>query len=183
MAKLVEKGRMPTSATGIWISNIRQRGFTLLEVMVTLVLIGIITTFAILSLRGSSDMERLASETRRLAALMELNHQEAILRGEQRGVHFTEEGYVFLSLVGKDWLPAVDSRWLREHQLPPGITLALWVEERRVKLDTAASTTPQILLLSSGEATDFLAILSSTERVRYSISGNAAGKLHYGAVP
>jgi general secretion pathway protein H len=173
---------MPISAIGIWINNFRQRGFTLLEVMVTMVLIGIIASFAVLSLRGSSETERLAEEARRLAALLELNHQEAILRGEQRGVHFTEQGYAFVSLVGKEWLPAADSSLLREHQLPAEFTLTLWVQNRRVQFEDHSTATPQVLLLSSGEATDFRVVFSIGERAdpHYSVSGDITGKLSYG---
>ena len=52
------------------------RGFTLLEIMVVLVLVGIITSFALLSV-GGGPRERLAEEARRLAALVELHQQEA----------------------------------------------------------------------------------------------------------
>ena len=173
---------MPTSATGIWTNNHRQSGFTLLEVMITLVLIGIITTFAVLSLRGSSDSERLANEARRLVALLELNRQEAILRGEQRGVFFTERGYSFFNRERKEWLPLSDSTLLKDYRLPAGLQLALWVEDRKIKLDDKTST-PQVLLLSSGETTDFRVSFSSEDKSTikpYNVSADATGTLHYG---
>ena len=46
--------------------------------MVVMVLIGIITSFAVLSV-GGGPRDRLAEEGRRLAALLELHQQEAIL--------------------------------------------------------------------------------------------------------
>ena len=67
---------MAILVTGI---STRADGFTLLEVMVTLVLIGIITTFAVLAVPGGSD-DRADQELRRLRALIELNHQQALLR-------------------------------------------------------------------------------------------------------
>jgi general secretion pathway protein H len=175
---------MPISATGIWISDFRQGGFTLLELMVTMVLIGIIATFAVLSLRGSSDTERLASEARRLAALIDLNHQEAILLGEQRGVHFTETGYSFLNLVGKDWLPSTSSTLLRQYQLPPGLMLKLWVENRRIRFADTPSAIPQLVLLSSGETTAFQIIFSIEDSTAhpYNVTGDVMGNLHYGPV-
>jgi general secretion pathway protein H len=83
------------------------RGFTLLEIMVVLVLIGIITSFALLSV-GGGPRERLAEEGQRLAALVELHQQEAILSGEVRGIRFTRTGYAILSLDEKgEWQPPV----------------------------------------------------------------------------
>ena len=56
------------------------RGFTLLEIMVVMVLIGILSSLAVLSI-GGGPRDRLAEEGRRLAALVELHQQEAILTG------------------------------------------------------------------------------------------------------
>jgi general secretion pathway protein H len=72
------------------------RGFTLLEIMVVLVLIGIITSFALLSV-GGGPRDRLAEEAQRLAALVELHQQEAILSGELRGIRFARTGYAILT--------------------------------------------------------------------------------------
>ena len=52
-------------------------GFTLLELMVVLVLIGIILTFAVLSLRGDKLAEEMERESRRLATLVSLANDEA----------------------------------------------------------------------------------------------------------
>ena len=65
-------------------------GFTLMEVMVVLVLIGIITSFAVLSVGGRTG-QRLAEEGQRLIALVELHQQEAILSGELRAIRFNQD--------------------------------------------------------------------------------------------
>lgn len=141
-----------------------------------LLLIGIITGFAVLSTGGHND--RLATEARRLAALIELTHQEAILRSEQRGVRFTGSGYAF-SVLDNDgkWQPADDSQLLIRHELPAGLSLQLEVEGRPVDLKKGEDSLPQVLLLSSGEATDFILTLSNDERRRYTLSGDLTGKL------
>ena len=70
-------------------------GFTLIEIMVVMVLIGIIASFAVLSV-GGGPRDRLAEEARRLAALVELHQQVAILSGEIRGIQFGRTGYAIL---------------------------------------------------------------------------------------
>lgn len=160
----------------------RRNGFTLLEVMVVLLLIGILTGFAVLSVRGVSEDERLAEEARRLAALLEFNHQEAVLGGEERGVHFEENGYTFMILNRtKEWVPVQDSPLLTRHQLPRDFNIDLWVDGRLVDLGEP-SPSPQILLLSSGESTDFKLVLGAEYVRGYTVSGDALGNLQLGAV-
>ena len=172
---------MQTSVIGIW-SRPRQRGFTLLEVMVVLLLIGIITGFAVLSVRGASPKEKLETEARKLAALIELNHQEAILFGEQRGVLFTETGYGFMIRSGDDeWRYRQDTGVQTKVELPAEFSVNLWVEGQPISL-VEPPLQPQVLLLSSGEATEFNATLGAEYVRGYSLSGDILGNLQLSAV-
>ena len=186
---------MPTSATGIWINRAGAealnagtrvappRGFTLLEIMVVLVLVGIITSFALLSV-GGGPRSRLAEEARRLAARVELHQQEAILNGQTHGIQFARAGYTLLTLGEKgEWQPAAVNT-LIHHALPEDIALSLWVEDRPVDLKIPRKL-PQVLLLASGEATEFVAVFgftddSSLDAPRYRVAGDALGRLTAG---
>ncbi|MDG4553496.1 MAG: type II secretion system minor pseudopilin GspH [Candidatus Competibacter sp.] len=162
------------------------RGFTLIEVMVVMLLIGIMTGFALLSV-GGGPRERLKEEGQRLAALVELHQQEAILRGEPRGIRFTRTGYAILSLNEKDeWQPLAAATTLTRRELPKDIVLGLWVDDRPAEL-AAAGRLPQVLLLASGEATEFVAVLGFADEQGpdaplYRIAGDALGRLAAGAV-
>jgi general secretion pathway protein H len=162
------------------------RGFTLLEIMVVLVLIGIITSFALLS-AGRGPRERLAEEGRRLAALVELHQQEAILNGEPRGIQFTRTGYAILRQDEKGaWQPPAAADTLIQHQLPEEIALELWIEGRPAGLKTAGKT-PQVLLLASGEVTEFVAVFGLAEErgpdaPLYRVDGDVLGRLTVKAV-
>lgn len=151
--------------------------------MVVLLLIGILTGFAVLSVRGVSEDERLAEEARRLAALLELHHQEAVLQGEERGIHFGEGGYTFMVLDRtKAWVSLQDSPLLTRHELPHGFHVDLWVDGRPVDLGEP-SAEPQVLLLSSGESTDFRIVLGAEYVRGYTVSGDPLGNLQFGPVP
>ena len=162
------------------------RGFTLLEVMVVMLLIGIMTGFALLSV-GGGPRERLTEEGQRLAALVELHQQEAILRGEVRGIRFTRTGYAILSLNEQGaWQPPVAATTLVQRELPEDIVLGLWVDDRPAKLD-ADGRQPQVLLLTSGEATEFVAVFGfaddqGVDAPLYRVAGDALGRLTAGAV-
>jgi general secretion pathway protein H len=162
------------------------RGFTLLEVMVVMLLIGIMTGFALLSV-GGGPKERLTEEGQRLAALVELHQQEVILRGEVRGIRFTRTGYAILSLNEQgEWQPPAAATTLVQRELPKDIVLGLWVDDRPAAL-AATDRLPQVLLLASGEATDFVAVFGfaddqGPDAPLYRVAGDALGRLTAGAV-
>ena len=168
-------------------SRRRQAGFTLLEIMVTMVLIGIIASFAVLSLPGKSPTERLAEESRRLITVLEVTQQDALLRGEQRGVYFTETGYNLMSFSsGKSGRSAAGGFTLeRAYQLPAGLRLQLWVEGRLVDFKRATADLPQVLLLSSGEMTAFTVVFNEADEMapygsrakNYRVDGEITGRL------
>ena len=157
------------------------RGFTLLEVMVVMILVGFMTSFALLSV-GGGPRDRLAEEARRLAALVELHQQEAILNGETRAVRFDREHYRVLSLDDQNqWRPPAASATLIERQLPEDLTLGLWIEGRPAVPDPD-NEWPQVLLLASGETTEFVATFGfadekGTDAPRHRVAGDGLGRL------
>jgi general secretion pathway protein H len=162
------------------------KGFTLLEVMVVMILVGIMTGFALLSI-GGGTRDRLVEEARRLAALVELHQQEAILNGETRGIRFDRASYALLSLDDQGrWRPPVAATTLVRRQLPEGLTLGLWIEGRPVAPDPE-SEQPQVLLLASGETTEFVAIFGFADDAgpnapRQRVAGDTLGRLTMDAV-
>ncbi len=114
----------------------RCRGFTLIELMVVIVIVGIITSLAALSVGRSGD-DQLGEEVRRLAALCELASEEAIITGRQFGVHLTPQGYRFLVYREGQWQDPQDDRLLRERHLPEELdaVLRLYVDGLAVVLD------------------------------------------------
>ena len=164
------------------------RGFTLLEILIVMVLVGIITSFALLSV-GGGPREHLAEEARRLTALVELHQQEATLSGETRGIQFARTGYAILRQDEKGaWQAPAAAGTLIQHQLPPEIVLGLWVEGRLAPLKESVNR-PQVLLLASGETTEFVAVFGlADERGRgpdaslYRVASDPMGRLTAGAV-
>jgi general secretion pathway protein H len=156
-----------------------QLGFTLLELMVVLVIVGVVITFAVLSAGGESRAEQLQREARRLAALLDMASEEAVLRGEQRAVRFSEDGYEFMVLQGAEWLPLSEDPVLRQRALPEGVELRLELEDNPPpELVSEDSELPQVFLLSSGEMTPFLVTLSAPETERtFLVRGSLLGQL------
>lgn len=160
------------------------RGFTLLEVLIVMMLIAVLTSLAVL-LVGGGIRERLAEEAQRLAAIIELHQQEAILSGEPRGILFTEQDYTLFSLDQGQWQLPEMATGLTQRTLPEDITLSLWVENRPV--DIRAAKQPQVLLQNSGEMTEFVVVFSSRKTLdlntpRYQVASDALGRLESGEV-
>ena len=172
---------MPVPAPG------RSAGFTLLELMVVLVLVGIIFSFAMLSLGGDDLGEMMEQETRRLVTLLELASDEAVLRGEELAVLFNDDGYEFLIFNNTAWQSSEEDGLLKAYALPAGIELSLEVEGDPPGLagqdeedDEEESVTPQVFILSSGEMTPFTATMQSHDStVRYLLSATVLGRLDW----
>jgi len=172
----------------------RLAGFTLLELMVVLVLIGIIFSFAVLSMGGDSISELMSKETRRMAALLELAADEAVLRGEEIAINFTDDGYEFLVLQDDgSWQSPDEDGLLKAYKLPTDIELRLDVEGEPPELKPVAGASreaddeqgddgpePQVYILSSGEVTPFTATFLSLQSVyRYHLETNVLGKVSW----
>ena len=83
---------------------ISNKGFTLIEIMVVIVIIGVVVSFITLAINnGGSTPQLQQEEAQRLASLLTLANQEAILQAKELGVAFTSEGYRFYEWRGLQW--------------------------------------------------------------------------------
>lgn len=151
------------------------QGFTLLEVLMVVLLVGILGSVVVLSVNTSGPERHLPEESARLAALLEQAGNEAVMQNQEYGLRVTGQGYVFLCLdeVKQRWNPCADEVF-RARELPEGLELRL-VKQGSIKElpslavenDAAASSTareraedespqlritPDVFMLSSGES-------------------------------
>lgn len=159
------------------------RGFTLLELLVVLLIIGVLISFAVLSIsRADNAVEE---EAQRLAALIKLASQEAVLQGRELAIEFDGDRYDFLAFDGTEWQPLDDDELLRARTLPFDVIVELEIEGERLSLSTvqgeqkgAGNAPPRIFLLSSGEMSPFNLIVRKTaEGDAYRLTGGSRGQL------
>ena len=101
----------------------------MLEMMVVLVLIGILTGFALLSVGPEPAGEQVQSQGERLAALLRYHREAAMLRIENRGLMLEEKGYTLLRWDGNKWVEVSDTGASAGGRLPEGLRLDLSVDD------------------------------------------------------
>lgn len=91
----------------------RRCGFTLLELLVVLVIVGI-TLGAIVLNANPGPRQLLQNEAQRIAQLMQLARDEAIVRNQAIAFESDTARYRFLIREGNEWRPLLGDELLRE---------------------------------------------------------------------
>ena len=189
---------MPTSVTGTSSSHSRRAlarrrasGFTLLEVLVVVVIIGVISSMAVVSIKVLGGDHQMDQEGARLAAVLGQAREEAMLQGRDLGLRLDARGYDFLRYDTRTerWVAVSDDPLLRERSLPDGVGLELRLESRNVTLNPRAApserqaVSPQVVVQASGDLVPFEILLrrEGTDEVRR-VAGAADGRITSGKV-
>lgn len=153
------------------------RGFTLIEVLVVVFIIGVIVGMATLSFSGRALDDLAQEEARRLAEIFRLASEEATLTGLEIGWISREGRYRFVALSDQGWTTYGDGTPLRPRELPEPLTVTVRIEDLALTEEEERAA-PQLMFLSSGEITPFEVDLGAPQlAVRFQISGNLLGQL------
>jgi len=177
----------------------RGSGFTLIEVLVVVVIIGIISAVVVLGLGNLGDDRELQNEARRMTALIEMASDEATLQGRDFGLELLLHGYRFVEYdpLTEQWFEVTGDDLMRPRNLAEGTEFDLFLEDKRVVLELEAVKTeegeeeedrdlsddylPHVLVLSSGDISPFvLEIYRSTDRASVQLSASPTGELKVG---
>jgi general secretion pathway protein H len=141
----------------------RARGFTLIEIMVVVVIIGVITAAVLIKFSGNTRDTQLDQEAERLDALFDYVREQAELQTRDYGFRASDSGYSFLvfDVLGNQWRPVDEDDALRDRDLPGKIRPQVVVEGRTIVLDRKKKDTeaddfaPQVLIFSNGDLSSF----------------------------
>jgi general secretion pathway protein H len=164
-------------------------GFTLIEVMVVIFIMGIAASAVVLNFSSESPEQALKKQTQRTAVIFNMASDFAVLNQRQLGLRVDQESnsYYFMALnEEQEWVKLDQDKIFEEHTLPESFSLSLsltdlpWENDNNLfssdgldeelSLDNARVEIgqeeekkldpPQIFIFSSGEITPFSLALS-----------------------
>ena len=161
-------------------------GFTLLEMLVVVVIVGIVFTFIQLNL-GQNQSRQVEAEARRLFRLMQLASEESVLESKEMGLRLSDTEYNFFiwNADNRSWAPITEDKVFHPESFDPDTEVALFMEGDAVKMasdpnsekeNDEEANSPQILFLSSGEISPFqLELYGAYEKDKYKMTGSFTG--------
>jgi type II secretion system protein H len=103
MVKKVVKVSTPISIAGTVkpVRNNKQAGFTLVEVLVSMLIISLMTGLVVLNLPQEKDP--LTGQVQLLAKRLEIASSTSMIENNPIGIRFNEEGYQAVRYIGGEW--------------------------------------------------------------------------------
>ena len=150
------------------------QGFTLLEVITVVFIIGVIISFAGLSVSQNED-HRVKDEAERMLNLLRLGSEEAVLQSRELAMQISKEGYLFVTLEGDKWVPLTEDKMFRQREFPDLFTIELEMWRKQMNLDD--DKFQRIKMLSSGEMDPFKLLLKTDKGGNYTLTGDLTGQL------
>jgi len=122
----------------------RTRGFTLIEIMIVVVIIGVISAAVLLSVNLTGRDQDLEKESDRLLTLVNYAREQAELQTREYGVVFHDDSYQFLAYDARRglWREVYEDDIMRLRKLPDGLDFKLVVDARPVVLVPTGETKP-----------------------------------------
>jgi general secretion pathway protein H len=158
-------------------SNRQPNGFTLIEILVVIVILGVLAAALTLAVGVGGGERQLERQAQQVQALVGYACEQAELTGREIGVSMNTSGYRFSRLERDDW------KAFREGELRPRTWLAnsgatLNRGGHQVEIAVQFPDKPQLLCFSSGELTPFELELRLPENAaRYRVDGQPDGTL------
>ena len=200
--------RPQQQTTSIRSWKISKQGFTLIEMMAVLLIVGIAASIAALSIGSGTRPQEVKNATRQLYNAINLAFEEAVYANQQFGLRFDidleddEPAYVYQWLI----FNAEERRWfltdieaLAEQKLPSKLILEIEVEGQQVIIgeqkkeaediifkvkktaDDEIEIHPDIYFFSSGETQNFIIRIAdeATPNNKFRLIGNLLGQVTY----
>ncbi|WP_108649060.1 type II secretion system minor pseudopilin GspH [Dongshaea marina] len=103
----------------------RQRGFTLLEVLLIALLIGMAATVVLMNIGPGEQHKQLELQARRFAGVLRLCEQQAVLGDQQLGVRLDSDQYQIMKYHPRDqyWGYWKKQRFTTQQKMPDGMVL------------------------------------------------------------
>ena len=160
-------------------SSTKTKGFTLIEVMVVIALIGVIATMVQFNFSGKRPEDTLKEASFRFAGVFESAANYGLLNNIELGLFIKENTYQFFGYDGVKWSEIPQQEWLSVQHLPEDVEFTLALDDLPIEepmlFDSSIFTEqsneylsfddieakkeqkiiPQVYILSGGDITPF----------------------------
>jgi general secretion pathway protein H len=104
-------------------------GFTLIEVMLVIVLVGLMVSVVQFSASGDKAEETLELTSKRFAGVFNIAAEYGMLNNIELGLVIGKKGYQFLGYDGITWSDISDNELFSRYKLPEGVELILQLDD------------------------------------------------------
>ncbi len=146
----------------------RVRGFTLIELMIVILIIGILLAVTMLSPLSATTQRRMQDEVVRLERLLENARDRALLDSVELGFAADEEGYRWW------WYDEDTDQWVdfeqdsfKPWEVHKNLRMVLQPADEQLQFHYDADQGPQVLISSDGEMTPFRLFMVARENPKH----------------
>lgn len=175
----------------------KHRGFTLIEVMVVVVLIGLMASLVQFNFSGNNPADKLNHESARFAAIFEVAAEYGMLNNIELGLIVKKSSYQFVGYDGTQWTEIPEQDWQTKVTVPEQIELSIELDDLPIeepllfdadtfkekdeddftllsKEEQEQKIIPQVYILSGGELSPFSVTFRLTKELAlaYTSSSN-----------
>ncbi|MDX1599017.1 MAG: type II secretion system minor pseudopilin GspH [Marinobacter sp.] len=132
-------------------------GFTLIEILVVLIVVGLLAALAVMNLGGGSQQRELENHVREMFLLMQTASEQAVLNNKELGLALEEDGYRFVLFDEQtnEWEESGE-RMFQQRSFPEWLVMTEFIESDTPRLASEEDKLrPDIVFFSSGETTPF----------------------------
>lgn len=154
------------------------KGFTLIEILIVIVILGITVGFALIAFGDFGESKRILFSAEQLANNLRLAQQQAILESSTMGLRIDNVSYQILKFQNSsEWKVISNKGIFKINYFPKNTVITLKTSSK------PAQGTPAIIIHSSGDITPFTIVFgTSKEEVVTTLTGSHDGTITFNKV-